>query len=78
MQTIQNSHRSSTSAMQKLRNQRRANGMRPIQIWVPDTRQPEFIAECRRQVRNVASNAVYEQKIMNWIESTTDTQGWEA
>ncbi|KAF0333043.1 DUF3018 domain-containing protein [Gigaspora margarita] len=75
MQTIQTSHRSSAPAMQKLRNQRRANGMRPIQIWVPDTRQPEFVSECQRQTRNIASNVTYEREIMDWIESTADTQG---
>ncbi|WP_366940900.1 antitoxin MazE family protein, partial [uncultured Halomonas sp.] len=27
----------------------RAAGLRPIQIWVPDTRQPGFAEEARRQ-----------------------------
>lgn len=27
----------------------REAGYRPIQIWVQDTRRPEFAAECRRQ-----------------------------
>ncbi|MBM3549270.1 MAG: DUF3018 family protein [Alphaproteobacteria bacterium] len=27
----------------------RAQGLRPIQIWVPDTRSPKFAAEARRQ-----------------------------
>ena len=27
----------------------RAQGLRPIQIWVPDTRAPGFAAEARRQ-----------------------------
>ena len=29
----------------------RAQGLRPIQIWVPDTRSPEFTKEARRQSR---------------------------
>lgn len=78
MQTMPPLRRSSASAMQKLRSQRRSNGMRPIQLWVPDTRQPEFVAECHRQVRNVASHATHEREMMDWIESTADTQGWEA
>lgn len=78
MQTVPTSRHSSASAMRKLRNQRRSDGMRPIQLWVPDTRQPEFVAECRRQVRNVASNVIHEREMMDWIESTADTQGWEA
>jgi len=32
----------------------RAQGMRLIQIWVPDTRSPEFAKEARRQSRAVA------------------------
>lgn len=32
----------------------RAQGLRPIQIWVPDVRSPEFEAEARRQARAVA------------------------
>jgi hypothetical protein len=27
----------------------RAAGSRPVQIWVPDSRAPEVIEECRRQ-----------------------------
>lgn len=29
----------------------RAAGLRPVQLWVPDTRSAEFRAECRRQSR---------------------------
>jgi hypothetical protein len=28
-------------------------GMRPIQIWVPDTRAPGFAEEYQRQMRNI-------------------------
>ncbi len=31
------------------RQRLRAQGMRPIQIWVPDVHSPEFAAEARRQ-----------------------------
>lgn len=27
----------------------RMAGLRPVQIWVPDTRRPNFAEECRRQ-----------------------------
>ncbi|WP_338042735.1 antitoxin MazE family protein, partial [Ectothiorhodospira haloalkaliphila] len=27
----------------------RKAGLRPVQIWVPDTRRPDFAEECRRQ-----------------------------
>lgn len=29
----------------------RSAGLRPVQIWVPDTRTPGFADECRRQSR---------------------------
>jgi hypothetical protein len=31
-------------------------GLRPIQIWVPDTRAPAFRAEARRQSKAVAAS----------------------
>lgn len=42
------------SRVQKHRNTLRMAGLRPVQIWVPDTRRPNFAEECRRQSRLVA------------------------
>lgn len=36
----------------------RAQGLRPIQIWVPDVRAPSFKAEARRQSLAVAESAL--------------------
>jgi Protein of unknown function (DUF3018) len=43
--------------------------LRPIQIWVPDTRSPEFTAEARRQSRAVAQSpfAVEDQAFIDAI-----------
>jgi antidote-toxin recognition MazE-like antitoxin len=38
------------------RKRLRAQGLRPIQIWVPDTRSRRFAAEASRQSRLVASS----------------------
>ena len=35
--------------VQKHRNSLRDAGLRPIQIWVPDTRNPDFVLRCRNQ-----------------------------
>ena len=35
----------------------RAQGLRPVQIWVPDGRSPAFAAEARRQSLAVAQSA---------------------
>ncbi len=34
----------------------RRAGLRPIQIWAPDSRKPGFAEECRRQVRRIAES----------------------
>lgn len=36
------------------RRRLRAQGLRPVQIWVPDVRSPEFSAEAHRQSAAVA------------------------
>lgn len=36
------------------RRRLRSQGLRPIQIWVPDTRSPEFAAEAHRQSAAIA------------------------
>ncbi len=40
---------SSAKRVQKHRAALRAAGLRPVQIWVPDTRVPGFAEEYRRQ-----------------------------
>lgn len=47
----------STSSRDKVRAHRkrlRRQGLRPVQIWVPDVRSPKFAAEAHRQSRAVA------------------------
>ena len=41
--------------VRRRRDKLRASGLRPIQIWVPDTRRPGFAEECRRQSVVVAA-----------------------
>lgn len=44
------------SRVQAHRARLRAQGMRPIQIWVPDVRAPEFAAEAHRQSAAIAAS----------------------
>ena len=37
------------SKQDRYRARLREQGLRPMQIWVPDTRRPGFAEECRRQ-----------------------------
>jgi hypothetical protein len=38
------------------RERLRRQGLRPVQIWVPDVRAPEFIAEAHRQSAAIAAS----------------------
>jgi hypothetical protein len=47
----------SRDKVQAHRKRLRAQGLRPIQIWVPDVRSPKFAAQASRQSRRVAASA---------------------
>jgi hypothetical protein len=49
----------------------RAAGLRPIQIWVPDTRKPGFAEECARQSR-VVSESASETDLLDFIDQVAD------
>ena len=48
---------SSAERVERRRAKLRAAGLRPVQIWVPDSRAPGFAEECRRQSRLVRDSA---------------------
>lgn len=60
--------------VQKHRDAMRAAGLRPIQLWVPDTRVPGFADECRRQTRLVAQADASDAGLQATLESATE--GW--
>ena len=69
--------RAATSVrVQKHRDALREAGLRPLQIWVPDTRRPGFAEECRRQSLLIQNDAA-EQDALNWLESVADHDGWQ-
>ena len=45
----------------RARDRKRARGLRPIQIWVPDARAPGFAEELARQCRAEAALSVSPQ-----------------
>ena len=53
----------------------RAAGLRPVQIWVPDTRRAGFAAECRRQCLSLHKDSA-DQRTMKWLASVADTDDW--
>lgn len=57
--------------MHSYRTRLRAAGLRPVQIWVPDTRRPDFAAEARRQSLLVAKHRS-EDEALDFIEAVAD------
>jgi Protein of unknown function (DUF3018) len=52
-----NNQKSSREKVQKHRDRLRAQGLRPVQIWVPDVRARAFGLAARKQSRMVAASA---------------------
>lgn len=67
---------STSQRVQKHRAALRASGLRPVQIWVPDTRRAGFAEECRRQSLILRGDA-HEQETADWLEAAADRQGWQ-
>lgn len=67
---------SSVDRVRRHREALRAAGLRPIQLWVPDTRDPVFIAECRRQSLSLLGDP-QEEEILGWMEAVADRDGWK-
>lgn len=66
----------STNRVQKHRAKLRKAGMKPVQIWVPDTKSKAFIAECQRQSRLIAQ--VDDPMISDFMnEVVNEVDGWE-
>ena len=59
---------SATIRVEKHRASLRALGMRPIQIWVPDTRQPGFQDECQRQSQLASSCDQQDQDLSRFMD----------
>lgn len=54
--------------VQRRREALRAAGLRPVQIWVPDTRRPGFAEECRRQARLTAVADLADQDLQSFMD----------
>jgi hypothetical protein len=63
--------RSSREKVKAYRERMRRQGLRPIQIWVPDVRSPEFAAEAHRQSLAIAQSA-QETEDQAFIDSISD------
>lgn len=71
-----------TPISQRVRKHReglRQAGMRPVQLWVPDTRAQRFTQECRRQCLLVAQADAADPEVFEVLDAALDDlEGWHA
>jgi Protein of unknown function (DUF3018) len=71
----------SIQAMQRYRDRMRAQGLRPVQLWAPDTRSPTFLEEFKRQALAVARHERARSPERDAIDAflgEQDDSGWTA
>ena len=65
--------------VQKRREALRSAGLRPVQIWVPDTRRPDFAAECKRQSKLASEADSADAEMQEFMDVLlSDVDGWAA
>lgn len=68
-----NRSKSSRDKVRAHRARLRQQGLRPIQIWVPDVRSPAFAAEAHRQSLAVA-NSPHAKEDQDFVDAVS---GWD-
>ena len=61
-----------TSRMATYRQRMRAAGLRPVQIWVPDTRAPAFAELCERQALAISAHDPAGDELNSFVASVQD------
>jgi hypothetical protein len=64
-----------TERVRKHREGLRAAGLKPVQIWVPDTRQESFRKRGERECLSLVDDP-HEAETLAWIAEVADTDGW--
>jgi hypothetical protein len=59
------------------RQRLRAAGLRPVQVWVPDTRNPTFAEQIRRQCLALKGDPAEADALRFTEAAATDIEGWE-
>jgi hypothetical protein len=64
-----------TERVRKHREQLRAEGLKPVQLWLPDTRSESFRQKCERECLSLVADPL-EAETLAWIAEAADTDGW--
>jgi Protein of unknown function (DUF3018) len=63
--------RTSRDKVRAYRKRMRSKGLRLVQMWLPDTRTPEFAAEAHRQSL-LANSSAFAAEDQAWVDSISD------
>ncbi|HEY4811586.1 MAG TPA: antitoxin MazE family protein [Solirubrobacteraceae bacterium] len=71
---------STRDRVRRHRERLRSQGLRPLQIWVPDVRAPEFVAEAHRQsvAISTSEHEADDQAFVDAISSSWDAEDEQA
>ena len=61
--------------MASRRERLRAQGLRPVQHWVPDLRDPKVLAEIRREGAMLSKHPE-DAAIDDWLDTVRDREDW--
>lgn len=62
--------------MASRRERLRAQGLRPVQHWVPDLRDPKVVADLKRQARLMAQHP-QNAELDDWLDKAIDWNEWK-
>ncbi len=63
---------SNAERVRKRREALRAQGLRPVQLWVSDSRRPGFEEECRRQAALAAATDRNDSELMAFLDAALE------
>jgi hypothetical protein len=62
--------------VQKHREKLRAAGLRPVQLWLPNTSADAFKLRCERESASLRDD-LSEADVQAWIAEVSETEGWD-
>ena len=65
-----------TDRVRKHREALRAAGLKPVQLWLPDTRSQSFRQKCQQESLLLSRDPL-EAETLAWIARAADTEGWK-
>jgi Protein of unknown function (DUF3018) len=72
MTKLQNKPVPAARRMSEYRERLRNAGLRQVQIWLPDTRSPQFAKACRKQASAIAARDKAGDAVMEFIDTAYD------